>query len=137
MKLVIANADNRVLLWGEPPWAIIDQLADYNILDIGNEVSTPFGLQHYRYVNAAFVYDPLPPTQAELDRSEMVAGQVDTMLTQIDTRRAQLTADITALAAASTLAAVKPIVQRMLNAEDIELLQISKVLKFLRWLAIT
>jgi hypothetical protein len=134
MKLMLANADQRILNWGAPPWANQDTLIDYAIIDIGNQ-EVPFDLRNYRYVNATFVYDPLPPTQQELDRQAMIAAEVTTMLTQIDTRRTQIVSDITALAAAGTLAAVKPIVQRQLNAEDIEMLQLSKVLKFLRWLA--
>jgi hypothetical protein len=123
MHLMIANADGRVLNWGEPNWSNQDTLADYSILDVG-EIELPPAPRNYRYVESAFVFDPLPPSEAELDKQAVMAAQVVQVLqdiaarqAQIDARRIVIPADVNALAAATTVQ-FKQIVGRMLQSED-------------------
>lgn len=82
--------------------------------------------------------DLTPQQQAEV--AEAIAahlaianGKIQNVLDLIGQRRAQIANDLTALTAATTLAAVKPIVQRMLNAEDTTLVVLDKTYKYFRW----
>lgn len=73
MKLVLSNTDGRVLNWGEPPWSNIDELSDYTIIDIGNQATPSGNLWDYRYVGGVFIFDELPPTEQEANRTDVEA----------------------------------------------------------------
>lgn len=91
-------------------------------------------------IPTALIYDnDLTPTQ-QAEVAEAIAahlaianGKIQTVLDLIGQRRAQIANDLTALTAATTLAAVKPIVQRMLNSEDTTLAVLDKTYKYFRW----
>lgn len=61
-------------------------------------------------------------------------AQVATLLTSADTRIAQIGTDRTTLAAATTLAQVRPIIDRQLNAEAVLIADLKLLIKALRWL---
>jgi hypothetical protein len=75
---------------------------------------------------------PLFP--AETDLSAASASRVAAALTAADGRIATIAADRAALTAATTLAQVKPIVDRQLQAESVLLTDLEILIKALRWL---
>lgn len=70
MQLMITDVDGRILNWGTPPWRDQDTLSGYTILEIDEQSAPPGGLHDYRYVNNAFVHDPLPPPAETVRRTE-------------------------------------------------------------------
>lgn len=116
MLLMIANADGRILEYGQRPWANEDaMLPTSTILEI-ERASLPAGdPRDFRYVKGVFVLDPLPPTPDELDRAD--ARDIPTLLAQIDAYQTRIAQGQTALANATTLVKMQPIVAGLLQLQ--------------------
>lgn len=82
------------------------------------------------------IYDALAQrvSAATADRADLVEEQVRDALQAANARIGQITNDRAALASATTLAQVRPIIDRQLNAEAATLAVLARVLKALRWL---
>lgn len=93
MQLMIANTDGRVLNWGIPPWSNELNLPANTLVEIPND-DLPNNPRDYRYVNDKFVLDPLPPSEAELIKTEF-----DTQFDAATARLTQIINNTTATAA--------------------------------------
>lgn len=129
MLVMYSNTDGRVLNVGERPFANEAQLSNFSLVTIPDSTPLPINPFDYRYVNGSFINDPLPPSQVEQDKA--TARDIPTILAQIDAYQTRITQGRTALAAATTVAQLKPIIDGMLVLQNDELSLFRLIVKVL------
>lgn len=77
MLLMLANTDQRILNWGQPPWSDTGSQPAHTLVEIGEQAAPGLDLRDYRYVAGAFVFDPLPPTVDEEDEAAAAQAKAD------------------------------------------------------------